>query len=116
MKKEQYKVHLESFEGPLDLLLHLIEKNRIGHLRYSHCTFNGAVHGPIWRNSREFNIEIASEFLVIAATLLQIKSKILLPDTKIETETTDEEETDPAAGNWWNACSNTAAIRKSAVC
>ena len=29
MQQEQYKVHLESFEGPLDLLLHLIEKNRI---------------------------------------------------------------------------------------
>lgn len=94
MKKEQYKVHLESFEGPLDLLLHLIEKNRIdiydipiALLTEQYMTYLAKF--------KEFNIEIASEFLVMAATLLQIKSKILLPNTKIETETTDEEETDP---------------------
>ena len=94
MKKEQYKVHLESFEGPLDLLLHLIEKNRIDIYDIPIALLTEQYMAYLAK-FKEFNIEIASEFLVIAATLLQIKSKILLPDTKIETETTDEEETDP---------------------
>lgn len=94
MKKEQYKVHLESFEGPLDLLLHLIEKNRIDIYNIPIALLTEQYMAYLAK-FKEFNIEIASEFLVMAATLLQIKSKILLPDTKIETETTDEEETDP---------------------
>lgn len=94
MKKEQYKVHLESFEGPLDLLLHLIEKNRINIYDIPIALLTEQYMAYLAK-FKEFNIEIASEFLVMAATLLQIKSKILLPDTKIETETTDEEETDP---------------------
>ena len=45
---------------------------------------------------KEFNIEVASEFLVMAATLLQIKSKILLPDTKVEEVNEDDtDEVDP---------------------
>ena len=94
MKKEQYKVHLESFEGPLDLLLHLIEKNRIDIYDIPIALLTEQYMAYLAK-FKKFNIEIASEFLVMAATLLQIKSKILLPDTKIETETTDEEETDP---------------------
>lgn len=94
MKKEQYKVHLESFEGPLDLLLHLIEKNRIDIYDIPIALLTEQYMAYLAK-FKEFNIEIASDFLVMAATLLQIKSKILLPDTKIETETTDEEETDP---------------------
>ena len=94
MKKEHYKVHLESFEGPLDLLLHLIEKNRIDIYDIPIALLTEQYMAYLAK-FKEFNIEIASEFLVMAATLLQIKSKILLPDTKIETETTDEEETDP---------------------
>lgn len=94
MKKEQYKVHLESFEGPLDLLLHLIEKNRIDIYDIPIALLTEQYMAYLAK-FKEFNIEIASEFLVMAATLLQIKSKILLPDTKIETKTTDEEETDP---------------------
>lgn len=94
MKQEQYKVHLESFEGPLDLLLHLIEKNRIDIYDIPIALLTEQYMDYLAK-FKEFNIEIASEFLVMAATLLQIKSKILLPDTKIEAETTNEEEIDP---------------------
>ena len=94
MKKEQYKVHLESFEGPLDLLLHLIEKNRIDIYDIPIALLTEQYMAYVAK-FKDFNIELARAFLVMAATLLQIKSKILLPDTKIETETTDEEETDP---------------------
>lgn len=88
---ESYQVKLDAFEGPLDLLLHLITKNKIDiydipmaeltrqYLDYLHAM-------------REFNMEIASSFLVMAATLLQIKSRMMLPKTKAET---DEPEEDP---------------------
>ncbi len=80
----QYK--LESFEGPLDLLLHLIEKNKINiydipivliteqYMEYIH-------------DLKEKDLDIMSDFLVMAATLLKIKSKMLLPaDPKEDSE------------------------------
>ena len=87
MQQEQYKVHLESFEGPLDLLLHLIEKNRID-----------IYDIPIALLTEQYMDYLAKfkEFLVMAATLLQIKSKILLPDTKVEEVNEDDtDEVDP---------------------
>lgn len=89
MQQEQYKVHLESFEGPLDLLLHLIEKNRIDIYDIPIALLTEQ-YMEYLAKFKEFNIEIASEFLVMAATLLQIKSKILLPDTKTEEVTEDD--------------------------
>lgn len=89
MQQEQYKVHLESFEGPLDLLLHLIEKNRIDIYDIPIALLTEQYMDYLAK-FKEFNIEVASEFLVMAATLLQIKSKILLPDTKTEEVTEDD--------------------------
>ncbi|MFB6465946.1 segregation/condensation protein A [Cytobacillus sp. Hz8] len=84
----QYKVKIDAFEGPLDLLLHLINRLEIDiydipvaeiteqYLLYIH-TMN------------ELELDVASEFLVMAATLLAIKSKMLLP--KQEEELLDDE-------------------------
>ncbi|WP_196594595.1 segregation and condensation protein A [Pectinatus sottacetonis] len=90
---QEYKVHLKTFEGPLDLLLHLIEKNKINIydipiaiLTEQYLTY--------LKQFRSFNIEIASEFLIMAATLLQIKSRILLPE-KSNTVENDELNEDP---------------------
>ena len=92
MQQEQYKVHLE---GPLDLLLHLIEKNRIDIYDIPIALLTEQYMDYL-ANFKEFNIEVASEFLVMAATLLQIKSKILLPDTKVEEVNEDDtDEVDP---------------------
>ena len=75
---EQYSVHLDKFDGPMDLLLHLIKKNEL-----DICDISIAV---ITRQYLEFiklmkdlNLEVAGDFLVMAATLLQIKSRQLLP-------------------------------------
>lgn len=91
MDKETYQVHLESFEGPLDLLLHLIEKNRINIYDIPISLLTEQYMAYLGK-FREFNIDIASEFLVMATTLLQIKSKMLLPDTKTDDENSDEDE------------------------
>ena len=83
---------LQQFEGPLDLLLHLIEKNKIDIYDIPIVEITAQYMDYI-RAMREANLDIMSEFLVMAATLLRIKSKMLLP---VEENDEDEEE-DPRA-------------------
>ena len=83
-------VKLEVFEGPLDLLLHLIDKNKINiydipiaEITEQYLEYINAMETK--------DLETMSEFLVMAATLINIKSRMLLPAK----ETEEEEETDP---------------------
>ena len=80
---------LEKFEGPLDLLLHLIKTNKIDiyDIPISELTEQ---YIDYLRKMEELNMDIASEFIVMASELLYIKSKMLLPKEKPE-----EEEEDP---------------------
>ena len=73
-----YDFKLDIFEGPLDLLLHLIEKNQIDiyDIPIVHIT---SQYMEILNTWNQFDIVYSSEFLVMAATLLQIKSRLLLP-------------------------------------
>lgn len=80
-------VTLEKFEGPLDLLLHLIEKNKINIYDIPIVEITEQYMEYI-RQMQEQDMEVMSEFLVMAATLLNIKSKMLLP--KEEPENTEE--------------------------
>jgi len=83
-------VKLEVFEGPFELLFHLIEKNKINIYDIPISLITNQYFEYI--NSVEYrDMENMSEFLVMAATLLEIKSKMLLPSPKQG----DEEETDP---------------------
>lgn len=90
-----YTVKLEVFEGPLDLLLHLIKKNEVDiyDIPLSIITRQYLEYIKLLK---ELNLEIAGEFLVMASTLLQIKSKTLLPAPADE-DAVDEEEEDPRA-------------------
>ena len=83
------KLKLSDFEGPLDLLLQLIEKNKIDIYDIPIVEITQQYISYL-KNLEEFDMELASEFLVMAATLLQIKSRMLLPEDKEE-----EEEEDP---------------------
>lgn len=88
-----YEVKLEVFEGPLDLLLHLIKKNEINiyDIPIALITQHYLEYIDLMKT---LNLDIAGEFLVMAATLMQIKSKMLLPSD----ETAEEEEVeDPRA-------------------
>jgi segregation and condensation protein A len=89
------KVRLETFEGPLDLLLYLIKKNEIDiyDIPISVITQQYLEYLEIMKN---LNLDVAGEFLLMAATLLHIKSKMLLPPTGEEEEGEKEEE-DPRA-------------------
>lgn len=91
----KYNVLLESFEGPLDLLYHLIEKEKIDiyDIPISKITDQYLAHIEAMK---ELDLEVTSEFLVMAATLLEIKSKMLLPTQKKEKGSQQEmEELDP---------------------
>jgi segregation and condensation protein A len=78
-------VTLASFEGPLDLLLHLIRKNKIdlAELPIIQITqdYNAAL-----AQMNEYNLNIAADFLVMASTLVQLKARFLLPDPPVEGE------------------------------
>jgi len=84
-----YNVNLEVFQGPLDLLLHLIEKMEIDIYNIPIAQLTESYLEYI-NNSDEFSLENAEEYIVMAATLLHIKSKNLLP--KFEDETIEDEE------------------------
>ena len=90
--QESYDIHLDAFDGPMDLLLHLIAKNKIdiydipiALLTRQYLDYLDAM--------RHFNIEVASSFAVMAATLLSIKSRMMLPKPPLTQE--GEEEEDP---------------------
>lgn len=74
----EYCVKLDLFEGPLDLLLHLVQKSKIEIADISMATITEQYLDYLDR-MRDFDVEIASEFLVMASTLLLIKSRALLP-------------------------------------
>src|SRR5512135_2283198 len=76
--EDLYNIKLPAFEGPLDLLLHLIRENKIDIYDIPISFITGRYLEYIGM-MKELNLEIAGEFLVMAATLIQIKSKMLLP-------------------------------------
>ena len=85
-------VRLARFEGPLDLLLHLIKRDEIDiyDIPISHITQQYLVYLELMQS---LDLEIAGEFLVMAATLMRIKAKMLLPLPAVGAE--DEDEGDP---------------------
>src|SRR5688500_10458425 len=91
-----YRVELPVFEGPLDLLLHLIEQHELD-IRDIPIAFVAHKYVEYITLMEELNIDIASEYLVMAATLTHIKSKMLLPVAPADQEDEDELGLDPRA-------------------
>jgi segregation and condensation protein A len=88
---DAYKVKLESFEGPLDLLIHLIKKNEVNVYDIPIALITEQYLGYI-ELMQELNLDVAGEFLVMAATLIHIKSRTLLPRPPTAEEDGREEE------------------------
>ena len=91
---DEYKVDLEVFEGPLDLLLYLIRRDEldiydipIGHITEQYMAYLDTM--------KMLDLNIAGEFLVMAATLMMIKSRMLLPAEERAEEEEEEEGVDP---------------------
>src|SRR6266542_5414443 len=89
---EAYPVRLDKFEGPLDLLLHLIKKHEVDiyDIPIAQITQQYLAYIDLMQT---FNLDVAGEFLVMAATLIHIKSRMLLP--MADDEDDEEEGTDP---------------------
>ena len=89
---EAIKIKVQAFEGPLDLLVHLIKKNQMNvyDIQVSVITKQYLEYIDLMQ---ELNLDLASEFLVMAATLIHIKSKMLLPRPETAAgDPTDEED------------------------
>lgn len=86
------QVQLEIFEGPLDLLLHLIKKNEVSITDIPIATITEQYLSTM-ELMQSLNLDVAGEFLVMAATLIHIKSRMLLPPGDEEGE--EDEEGDP---------------------
>ncbi len=84
-----YKVKLEIFEGPMDLLLHLIKRNEVDIYDIPIATITEQYLEYI-ELIKSLNLDIAGEFLLMAATLIHIKSKMLLPLNEEPEEAEDE--------------------------
>jgi segregation and condensation protein A len=88
----EYKVQFEVFEGPLDLLLYLVKKEEVD-IYEVNLTRIATQFVEYLDMMRQLDLEVAGEFLVMAATLMHIKSRELLPvEQQAETEAEDEEE------------------------
>lgn len=91
---ESYSVKMDAFEGPLDLLLHLIGKLEIDLYDISVSVVTDQYVSYI-RAMQHLELDVASEYLVMAATLLQLKSKQLLPVEQTEFEDVPDFEEEP---------------------
>jgi len=92
MIPESLKIQLDVFEGPMDLLLHLIKKDNLDiyDINISEITSQYLKYLDVMK---ELNLEVAGEFLVMASTLMQVKARMLLPS---QVPTDGEEGPDPA--------------------
>ncbi|MBU3153878.1 segregation/condensation protein A [Clostridium estertheticum] len=82
-------IKVTNFEGPFDLLLHLIKKNKMNIYDINIVEITNQ-YLEYLRSMKEMDLEMTSEFIVIAATLIEIKSKYLLPKNKEDVSTEDE--------------------------
>ena len=83
---------INEFEGPLDLLLHLIKENKMDIMNIEIEKITEQYINYL-NEQEKMNLEIASEYLVMASELIELKSKLLLPNPKVEE--TEEEQIDP---------------------
>ncbi len=91
MQQTDYKIVIPAFEGPFDLLFHLIKKSEVDIWSVSIAEITGQYLAYL-KSMQELNLDVASEFLVMAATLLRLKSKLLLPRSPRTSEEEDDDE------------------------
>lgn len=91
LETKKYSIKIDNFEGPLDLLCYLIDKNKMN-IYDVNLTEITNQYIEYLNAMEQMNLEIASEFIVMASTLLYLKSKKLLPKQEEDTEEITEEE------------------------
>ncbi len=91
LETNKYAIKIDNFEGPLDLLCHLIDKNKMNIYDIKINEISDQYMDYL-NKMEELNLDIASEFVIMASTLIYLKSKSLLPKQEEETEELTEEE------------------------
>ena len=91
LETKKYSIKIDNFEGPLDLLCHLIDKNKMDIYDINISQIADQYIDYI-NQMEKMNLDVTSEFLVMASTLLYLKSKHLLPKTQDDEEEISEEE------------------------
>lgn len=89
-----YRVRVDSFEGPFDLLLYLVSRQRVSIGSISLSEITDQYLAEVSR-MRDVDLDVASDFLLVASTLLEIKAASLLPDEKAERADEELEELSP---------------------
>jgi segregation and condensation protein A len=84
-EKDKFQIQLENFQGPFDLLLHLIEEHKMDIYDVSISRITSAYLEYLTK-VRQLDLEVAGEFLILAAALVELKSKMLLPKDGISDE------------------------------
>lgn len=90
MERIEYNINIETYEGPMDLLIDLIKKNEID-------IYDIPIHiiteqfVEYIREANKVNLELTSDFILMASTLIEIKSKMLLPKLKVEDDEIEED-------------------------
>lgn len=90
MERIEYNINIETYEGPMDLLIDLIKKNEID-------IYDIPIHiiteqfVEYIREANKVNLELTSDFILMASTLIEIKSKMLLPKLKVEDDKIEED-------------------------
>ena len=90
LPQQDYRIQLANFEGPLDLLLFLIRKNELDiyDIPIAEITKQYLEYVELMK---ELDLEVAGEFILMAATLIQIKVRMLLPKPEFEGEEDEED-------------------------
>ena len=91
LETNKYAIKIDNFEGPLDLLCHLIDKNKMDIYDINISQIADQYIEYI-NNMEKMNLDVTSEFLVMSSTLLYLKSKHLLPKIEDDEEEISEEE------------------------
>ena len=84
-----YKIHIENFDGPMDLLLHLVKETKLDIYEIQMSEIIESYLNYI-QSLQSLNIDIGSEFLLMASSLIHLKSKMLIGKTNEEPESEDE--------------------------
>lgn len=85
----EIKFKINDFEGPLDLLLHLIKENKMDIMNIEIASITEQ-YISFLKKQESMNLEVSSEYLLLATELLEIKSKLLLPNEKKDKETEED--------------------------
>ena len=91
LETNRYAIKIDNFEGPLDLLCHLIDKNKMS-INDINLTEITDQYVDYINKMEEMNLEVTSEFIIMASTLIYLKSKSLLPKEVDDEEEISEEE------------------------